>query len=393
MFRNEISIRINMQLSPNRKIRPNTTMLRVFYSNSPLVGSSKVKDMSKRIALLEERKRKRRALSDLGIPSFREFLRSKGIQDFRRRVPSCLQLNIGLYCNQACNHCHVESSPQRTEMMDATTAQQVLKVLEASPSIKTVDITGGAPELNDQFKNIVLGAKRLSIPEIIVRCNLTVLFEPGQEYLTDFYKENNIKIVASLPCYTPKNVNMQRGSGVFEKSIEALKLLNSIGYGKKDSNFILDLVYNPIGATLPPDQQELQAEYKRELFVHFGIEFSNLLTISNMPIKRFADFLHRKKLTKPYMKLLVEEFNSESVKNVMCKDIVNIGYNGQVFDCDFNQMLEIPISNERIEGRSSGLNIFDFQTFEELDGRSIGSDAHCFGCTAGSGSSCGGSLI
>lgn len=241
---------------------------------------------------LEERKKRRRALDALGVPSFQDFLAGKGVELIKRDI-EILQVNIGLYCNQACNHCHVESSPKRSEAMQADVAMRCIELLKSSPAVHTLDITGGAPELNPQFKFLVEEGRRHGV-EVIDRCNLTVLSEPGQEGLASFLAENRVRIVASLPCYSEKNVDTQRGSGVFEKSIEGLMQLNQLGYGQEGSGLSLDLVYNPLGAFLPPEQGGLEANYKKKLMEDYGIVFNNLFTLSNMPIKRFADFLHRR---------------------------------------------------------------------------------------------------
>ena len=302
----------------------------------------------------EERTRRRRALTNLGIPTFAQFLSDQmttlsesdptngspsnrksqpAVFHLRRSTAKILQINIGLYCNQACGHCHVESSPLRTEeSMSAETAARCLHILQQSPSIQTLDITGGAPELNPHFRYLVTMARALRPElEIIDRCNLTVLQEPGQEDLVEFLKENKVHIIASLPCYSQENVDTQRGSGVFERSIASLLALNDAGYGKpNDPTLKLDLVYNPLGAFLPPPQDKLQEQYKTRLEEDFGILFDSLLTITNMPIKRFADFLHRRGELQDYMSLLVRNFNKNTVEKLMCLDTVSIGWDGQV---------------------------------------------------------------
>lgn len=325
----------------------------------------------------EERTLRRRALDDLGVAPFSNFLPA----EFDRKLPTILQLNIGLYCNQACEHCHVESSPLRTQdMMTAETAAQSLELLMKTPSIHTLDITGGAPELNAQFRYLVKMARTLRPDlEIIDRCNLTVLQEPGQEDLIDFLKENGVRVIASLPCYSSENVNQQRGNGVFERSIAALLALNEAGYGK-DEALGLDLVYNPLGAFLPPEQGKLESVYKDQLEENFGILFNSLFTITNMPIKRFADFLHRRDELKDYMDLLVRNFNANTLDTLMCRDLVSVGYDGKLFDCDFNQQLGFGLN---------GLTVFDIDSFD-LREHKIRTDNHCFGCTAGMGSSCQG---
>lgn len=335
----------------------------------------------------EERAQRRRALNDLGVPSFSSFLEEKGLPPLKRKDPTILQLNVGLYCNQACGHCHVESSPLRKEeMMPTDVAAECLKLLAATPSITTLDITGGAPELNASFRYLVSMARQLRPDiEIIDRCNLTVLQEPGQEDLVDFLKENRVRVIASLPCYSETNVDEQRGNGVFERSIAALLALNEAGYGIPDSGLYLDLVYNPLGAFLPPEQEQLQTAYKRQLSDNFGILFDSLFTMTNMPIKRFADFLHRRGELKEYMDLLVRNFNGDTTQTLMCLDMVSVGYDGQVYDCDFNQQLGYSVGVDGIH--QSGVSVFDMETLADLSKYNIRTDNHCFGCTAGMGSS------
>lgn len=278
----------------------------------------------------EERQQRRRALDSLGVPDFKSFIADKLDTDgtLKRSVPEVMQINIGLYCNQACGHCHVESSPLRTEMMTAQVAGKCLELLKNSPSITTLDITGGAPELNENFRFLVKMARELRPDiDIIDRCNLTVLQEPGQEDLVEFLKENKVHIIASLPCYSADNVNKQRGNGVFDRSISALLALNDAGYG---TDLPLDLVYNPLGAFLPPPQASLESKYKEVLEENFGILFTSLFTMTNMPVKRFADFLHRRDELRDYMDLLVRNFNPNTIESLMCLNTVSIGYDGQV---------------------------------------------------------------
>lgn len=285
----------------------------------------------------EERTKRRRALDNLGVQPFSKFLReemkTEGSKPFllERKAPTILQINIGLYCNQACAHCHVESSPLRTEeMMTSETAAQCLELLKTTPSITTLDITGGAPELNENFRYLVRLARSIRPDlEIIDRCNLTVLQEPGQEDLVEFLKEHKVHIIASLPCYSAENVDTQRGNGTFERSIAALLALNDAGYST-DKDLKLDLVYNPLGAFLPPSQEKLEVQYKEQLAENFGILFDNLFTITNMPIKRFADFLHRRGELQEYMDLLVRNFNKDTVANLMCLDTISVGWDGKV---------------------------------------------------------------
>ena len=302
------------------------------------------------------------------------------------RAPvTTLQINVGKRCNQACHHCHVEAGPRRTEMMNAATASRLLELLAATSTIDTVDITGGAPELNPNFRHLVTESRRLGA-RVIDRCNLTVLLEPGQEDLAEFLAANQVAVTASLPCYSIENVDAQRGKGVFEKSIVALRRLNALGYGDAGSGLELDLVYNPLGPSLPPPQSKLEDDYRRELGAAFGVRFSRLLTITNMPINRFAHRLAREGKHDEYMSLLVNHFNPATIEGLMCRHLISVGYDGVLYDCDFNQMLELEI------GGLDGKTIDDIDSFAVLDGAPIAVGSHCFGCTAGAGSSCGGAL-
>lgn len=314
---------------------------------------------------------------------FEEALAQRGVS-VKRDTITTLQVNIGKRCNQACHHCHVESGPNRTENMERNTVDRILELLEKEPNITLVDITGGAPELNPHFRYFVTQIRAMG-KDVIDRCNLTVLFEKGQEDTAEFLAEQKVQIVASLPCYLEDNVNAQRGKGVFGKSISALEKLNALGYGKPDSGLILNLVYNPVGTHLPPEQKKLEAAYKEHLQKNFGIVFNNLFTITNMPIKRFAHMLERDGLAEQYMQLLIESFNVQAAQEVMCKQLVSISWDGKLYDCDFNQMLEIPLNfNSR--------TIWDIPSFSSLD-QNIAFADHCFGCTAGAGSSCTGALL
>jgi radical SAM/Cys-rich protein len=313
---------------------------------------------------------------------FQGMLRQHGLGELRRREVTTLQINVGKLCNQACHHCHVEAGPKRTEIMPAEVAERVMTLLAATPSIHTVDITGGAPELNANFRRLVSESRRMG-KHVIDRCNLTVLFEPGQETLAEFLAASQIEITASLPCYTESNVDQQRGKGAFEKSIRALRLLNAIGYGR-GQGLTLNLVYNPLGASLPPPQEKLETDYKIQLRQNFAIEFDRLFTITNMPIKRFAEFLFREEKHETYMALLTNHFNPATVEGLMCRDLVSIGWDGRIYDCDFNQMLDLDTPG--------GKTIWKIESFAELARKPIATDGHCFGCTAGAGSSCGGSL-
>jgi radical SAM/Cys-rich protein len=297
---------------------------------------------------------------------------------------STLQINVGKLCNQACHHCHVDAGPKRTEVMTTEVAERLLHLLAATPAIATVDVTGGAPELNPNFRRLVTRSRELD-REVIDRCNLTVLFEPGMAGLGEFLAENKVQIVASLPCYTPANVDAQRGRGVFEKSIRSLQRLNSLGYGKPGSSLTLDLVYNPLGPTLPPEQSRLEADYKSQLRDNFGIEFHRLFTLANMPISRFGDLLRSSGKYGDYMALLAGNFNPSTVAGLMCRSLISVGWDGALYDCDFNQMLGIGMSGRRV-------TVWDLESFSHMEGKLIATGTHCFGCTAGAGSSCGGAL-
>ena len=314
-------------------------------------------------------------------PQFEEVLNEHQL-DLKHAKPNELQINLGKLCNLACHHCHVDAGPKRTEIMTWETMEKILKW--AGPAkIDKVDLTGGAPEMIPHFREFCTELIKLGI-EITSRCNITVLYEPGQEDLAQWYAENRIRLVCSLPCYTEDNVDAQRGKGVFDKSISGLQLLNSKGYGI-EPHLKLDLVYNPGGAFLPPAQQDLEQEYREMLGDNFGITFSNLLAITNIPINRFAHALKRDGEIDSYQNLLVENFNPSTVDQLMCRHLINLDWEGRVFDCDFNQMLDIPLSGK--EQRF----LWDLE-IDRIDGESIATNRHCFGCTAGAGSSCGGIL-
>jgi radical SAM/Cys-rich protein len=271
------------------------------------------------------------------------------------------------------------------------TAERIADLLKASTGIRTVDVTGGAPELNPNFTYIVERA-RAAGRVVMVRCNLTVIFVPGMEWLAEFYRANRVHLVCSLPCYTAENVEKQRGRGVFEKSIEALRLLNRIGYARDD--LVLDLVYNPVGPVLPPPQPQLEADYRDQLGKNFGISFNHLLTITNMPISRFAQQLHQWGRYTDYMGLLVNHFNPATVAGLMCRTLVSVGWDGRLYDCDFNQMLEIPLgAGGQDKLKNKPLTIWDLDDAGRLAEAPIATGAHCFGCTAGAGSSCSGALV
>jgi radical SAM/Cys-rich protein len=321
-------------------------------------------------------------------PGFDAVLRRHGLTALTRAAVATLQVNVGKRCNQACHHCHVDAGPRRTESMPQAVAERVIALLAASSSAQVVDITGGAPELNPHFRSLVLAARQLN-RRVIDRCNLTVLFEPGMEDLADFLAAHDVHVIASLPCYRPANVEKQRGHGVFEKSIAALQRLNELGYGRPGSARRLDLVYNPVGAFLPPPQAELERTYKAELARAFGIEFHALLTITNMPIMRFAHFLARSGALDAYMGLLVNHFNPDTVSGLMCRSLVSVGWDGGLYDCDFNQMLEIGLGDGAVGRRPT---IWDVDSLDALTALPIATASHCFGCTAGAGSSCSGAL-
>jgi radical SAM/Cys-rich protein len=316
--------------------------------------------------------------------SFSRTLTNHGVILQRGRT-EILQLNVGKLCDLTCAHCHVNAGPKRKEVITRETIDRILSWL-AQTTIPTVDITGGAPEMVPDFRYLVEELRSMPrIETIIDRCNLTVLLEAKYEWAAEFLAANRIKIVASMPCYQPANVNAQRGDGVFELSIRALQLLNRLGYGRQ-ADLTLDLVYNPNGDFLPPDQTELEADYKRELKLNFDIDFNRLYTITNMPIGRFAAWLKHSGRLAAYMDLLVEAFNPASVSGLMCRNTLSVGWRGEVYDCDFNQQLGMQWRNGR------PLFLWDLDPVQ-LVGRTITIGNHCFGCTAGAGSSCGGALV
>ena len=304
----------------------------------------------------------------------------------QRATLETLQVNLGYLCNQSCLHCHVNAGPKRTELMDQDTVDALLAFIDSTSTVKTLDLTGGAPELNPLFKSIVSAARMRDI-QVIDRCNLTVLFEPGQENTAAFLAENKVKIVASLPCYIKDNVDKQRGDGTFETSLKALQLLNSLGYARPDSGLELDLVFNPQGPSLPPPQQALEQDYKQHLAEHYGIQFNQLLTLTNMPIKRFGSTLISRGEFTEYMNLLKRAHKDENTASVMCRSLISVDWKGYVYDCDFNQMLDMSLQLDA----QPKLHISDL-TGLDLHGKNIQVAAHCYGCTAGQGSGCGGAL-
>ncbi len=316
------------------------------------------------------------------IPDFEAVLRGHG-KALCRSAPKILQVNTGKLCNLTCVHCHVNAGPRRKEVMSGETVDTILEWLEGS-GVETVDLTGGTPEMIPDFRRLVEGARAIGC-NVMDRLNLTILNEPGYDWVAPFLCENKVHIIASMPCYSPENVNAQRGEGVFDSSIAALRELNRIGYGRT-AELPVDLVYNPNGASLPPDQSELEADYKREMHAHFGIVFDRLYTITNMPIARFASFLKREGAYEAYLQLLVRHFNPGSVDGLMCRDTISVDWEGRVYDCDFNQQLEL-----HHERRGSALFLRDLELADWCR-RRILTGHHCFGCTAGQGSSCGGAL-
>jgi len=311
---------------------------------------------------------------------FEEKLAAHGLE-LRASTVEVLQINVGKLCNQACKHCHVDAGPSRTEIMTHETVEQVIDAIKRF-RIPTVDVTGGAPELNPSFRYLVRKSRELGC-HVMVRHNLSVMFEPGQADLPQFFRDHQIEVVSSLPYFLEQQTDAQRGRGVFEKSIEALRRLNAVGYGIENTDRILNLVYNPVGAFLPPAQKSIEADFKRELMNRYGISFNGLFTITNMPIKRFLDYLRRSGNEERYMRKLVEAFNPTTVDGLMCRNLMSVDWTGRLFDCDFNQMLDIGIALDLPQTIAA----FDPEKFAH---RRIVTGSHCFGCTAGAGSSCGG---
>ena len=311
-------------------------------------------------------------------------LESTKFPNIKKNIFTTLQVNIGYKCNQRCTHCHVDAGPQRWEMMNSFNLALIPRVLEIY-NLNILDITGGAPELHPQFRQLVLQTRRLGV-EVIDRCNLTILDEPGHEDLAEFLAENKVVITASLPCYDKSNVDNQRGKGVFERSILALKKLNSYGYGKEGNDLMLNLVYNPQGAVLPPPQEKLEEDYRRILSNKYQISFNKLYTITNMPIKRFSAQLEAEGALMNYQKLLINRFNPSNIDNIMCKNIVSVDWQGFLYDCDFNQQLGLKL----VQKPQTLVDLVSQR--HDFTGQSIKVGQHCFGCTAGAGSSCSGAL-
>ena len=320
------------------------------------------------------------------MQSFAERLHLSG-GGLRRRAVDVLQVNLGRYCNLACIHCHVEAGPTRNEMMSRQNIDAVLRFL-ASTEIPTLDITGGAPELHPDFDYLVESARKVG-RHVMDRCNLTVIFEPAKDYLPEFFKRQNVELVCSLPCYSEENVDKQRGKGTFDLSIRALQIFNQIGYGQPDSDLVLNLVYNPVGPHLPPPQDKLEQDYKRILNDQFGIVFNHLYCLSNMPITRYETHLRLRGEYDRYMELLADNFNAGTLNQVMCRYLISVGWEGSIYDCDFNQMLGLSLR----DARGEALNIESLTSLDQVRERSVTIGDHCYACTAGSGSSCGGALV
>lgn len=329
---------------------------------------------------LDEKKEKVRELDkDERFPTFRSVLNANNVEkSFSRLRTTTLQLNIGYFCNQACSHCHVDSSPIRKEMMNRDITERIVEIVKNSPSIKTIDITGGAPELNREFKFLVESFSDMGI-EIIDRCNLTVLLEPNQQYLPTYLAKHKVRVIASLPCYLKDNVAKQRGEQIFERSIKGIQMLNDVGYGRENSGLQLDLVYNPTGIHLPPPKENLIHDYKSFLYEHFQIEFNDLHCITNIPINRYYDYLKGEEKVLEYMNILVNSFNPNAVENLMCRSYISIDPKGKLFDCDFNQQTDVDLNNK---------TVWDILSTDDILDIPISSHKYCFGCTAGCGSSC-----
>jgi len=325
----------------------------------------------------------RRALSEPAVPNFAARLSTAGLPPVTAFRVDTLQVNVGRVCNQTCRHCHVDAGPDRREAMARDTVDHCLRVLRDF-DIPTLDITGGAPELNPHFRELVRGARALE-RRVIDRCNLTVLEIPAQADLAGFLAAHRVEVVASLPYFEADRTDAQRGDGVFDRSLRGLRRLNALGYGRPDSGLILNLVYNPAGAFLPPDQGDLEVQFRRELRDRWGVEFNRLFALANMPIGRFLEFLRATGNYEGYMTRLANAFNPAAVPGLMCRNLLSVGWDGALYDCDFNQMLDWPL----VEGSPTHIRDFDP---DRLARRAVAVGNHCFGCTAGGGSSCGGSL-
>lgn len=321
---------------------------------------------------------------DFALVPFQQKLEQSNLYPLKPTQIEIFQVNIGKMCNQTCRHCHVDAGPDRKEIMTRKTMQECIYVLQSNPQLHTVDITGGAPELNPDFRWFIEEVSKLN-RHVIVRCNLTIILANKKYHdLPEFYKAYNTQVVSSLPFYTQDRTDRQRGIGVFEESIKALQMLNGVGYGKEGTGLMLNLVYNPAGAFLPPSQQTLEKEYRQALKQRFGIEFNNLFVITNMPISRYLDYLLTSGNYESYMERLVNAYNPVAAANVMCRNTISVGWDGWLYDCDFNQMLEL-----RVGCKSKHISNF---SINDLNTREIIVGQHCYGCTAGSGSSCGGAV-
>lgn len=320
------------------------------------------------------------------FPSFAGKLQEHNLYPLRSIGTTILQINMGKMCNQTCKHCHVDAGPDRKEIMSRDTMQQCLKALEKSPELSTVDLTGGAPEMNPDFRWFVEQLSTLG-RQVIVRCNLTIILANKKYHdLPNFFKEHQVHVVSSLPYFQASRTDAQRGDGVFEKSVKALQMLNEVGYGQEGGGLVLDLVYNPSGAFLPSSQQSLEAEFKRRLKGGYNIDFNNLFCITNLPVSRFLDYLVTSGNYDSYMQKLIDAFNPVAAAGVMCRNTISVGWDGFLYDCDFNQMLELKVEEKAPQ------HIKDFD-LKQLDERSVKLNQHCYGCTAGAGSSCGGETI
>ncbi len=321
---------------------------------------------------------------DYALIPFQQKMEESGLYPLKPTQVEIFQVNVGKMCNQVCKHCHVDAGPDRKEIMTRETMQQCLEALKNNPQLQTVDLTGGAPEMNPSFRWFVEEIKKLG-RHVIVRCNLTIILANKKYHdLPEFFQQHHIEVASSLPFYTQDRTDRQRGNGVFEDSIKALQMLNEAGYGQEGSGLVLNLVYNPAGAFLPPPQQALAAEYKKELWEKFGIVFNNLFAITNLPISRYLDYLLESGNYERYMEKLVLAFNPGAAANVMCRNTISIGWDGYLYDCDFNQMLDLKLD--------CGIkHISEFNT-TDLNSRTIVINQHCYGCTAGAGSSCGGTV-
>ncbi|KAA3436926.1 arsenosugar biosynthesis radical SAM (seleno)protein ArsS [Rufibacter hautae] len=322
--------------------------------------------------------------ADFMLEPFQDKLEKSGLFPLKPLPAEILQINIGKMCNQTCKHCHVDAGPDRKEIMTQETMQQCLDVLQENRHLKTVDLTGGAPEMNPHFRWFVSEIAALG-RHVMVRCNLTII-RANKKYhdLPLFYKQHGVEVVSSLPFYTQDRTDRQRGNGVFEDSMKALQMLNEVGYGKEGTGLILNLVYNPAGAFLPPAQEALEREYKQALKERFNLEFNHLFAITNLPISRYLDYLLASGNYESYMEKLVASYNPVAAANVMCRNTISVGWDGYLYDCDFNQMLEL-----KVNGGSQHISAF---RSEELQQRAIVVGQHCYGCTAGAGSSCGGAV-